>query len=229
MSTTVNSATTAANSSTSAAVTAAAQNTAATTLDTTQFLQLMTTQLKNQDPTQPLDPSQFVSQLAQLSEVSSIEGMQTSIASLVSSLSASQLLTGSTLVGRDVTATGNTVNLGATGTPSSGLVTVPAGTTALQVDVLDSTGQTVAQMNLTPQAGTQQAFSWDGNTIAGSRAPAGTYTIQAIGTVGGQSSSLTTEISTPVQSVSVNSSTNTLMLNTVDLGSVPFTSVTQVN
>ena len=229
MTTTLAPASAATNAATSAAAAAAAQGGANTTLDTTQFLQLMTTQLKNQDPTQPLDPSQFVSQLAQLSEVSSIEGMQSSIASLVSSLSASQLLTGSTLVGRDVTAPGSTVNLGATGSPSSGVVTVPAGTTALAVNVLDGNGQTVAQMNLPPQAGTQQSFSWDGNTSAGTRAPAGTYTFQAVGAVGGQSSSLTMAISTPVQSVSVNSSTNTLMLNTGDLGSIPFTSVTQVN
>jgi flagellar basal-body rod modification protein FlgD len=216
------------NSATSAAMGTAAQSASNTTLDTTQFLQLMTTQLKNQDPTQPLDPSQFVSQLAQLSEVSSIEGMQTSIASLVSSLSASQLLSGSTLVGRSVLAPGDTVNLGATGS-SSGAVTVPAGTTELQVDVIDSSGQTIRQMSLTPQAGTTQTFSWDGNTDAGTRAPAGAYTIQAIGTVGTQSSSLTTEISTQVESVSVNSSTNSLMLNTADLGSIPFSSVTQVN
>jgi flagellar basal-body rod modification protein FlgD len=229
MSTTVNPTTSATSSSAAAAVTAAAQNAASTSLDTTQFLQLMTTQLKSQDPTQPLDPSQFVSQLAQLSEVSSIEGMQTSIASLVSSLGASQLLTGSNLVGRDVTAPGDTVTLGATGTPSSGVVTVPASTTAMTVNVVDSIGQTINQINLTPQPGTQQTFTWDGTTSTGARAPAGTYTFQAVGDVGGQSTSLTTAISTPVQSVSVNSTTNSLMLNTVDLGSIPFSSVTQVN
>jgi len=215
-------------SSTSAAVSAAVQNQAATSLDTTQFLQLMTTQLQNQDPTQPLDPSQFVSQLAQLSEVSSIEGMQTSIASLVSSLSASQLMTGAGLVGTSVLAPGSSVNLDTSNTPS-GAVTVPSGTTALQVNILDSTGQTVQQINLTPDAGTTQTFTWDGTQLDGSRAPAGTYTVQAVGTVAGSTSKLNTEISTQVDSVSINSSTNALMLNTADLGTIPFTSVTQVN
>jgi len=216
------------NASTSAAVSAAAQNQAATSIDTTQFLQLMTTQLQNQDPTQPLDPSQFVSQLAQLSEVSSIEGMQSSIASLVSSLSASQLMSGAALVGTNVLAPGSTVNLGSSNTPS-GAISVPSGTTALEVNVLDSTGATVQQITLTPQPGTTQGFTWDGTMLNGTRAPAGTYTLQAVGTVSGTSTSLNTEISTEVDSVSINSSTNALMLNTADLGTIPFTSVTQVN
>ena len=214
-------------SAATAAMNTAAKNAAATTLNTTQFLQLMTTQLKNQNPTQPLDPSQFVSQLAQLSEVSSVEGMQSSIASLVSSLSASQLLTGSTLVGRAVLAPGSSVNLGATGAVG-GAVSVPAGTSQLQLTVLDGAGQTVRQIALTPATGTQQ-FAWDGNTDGGSRAPSGTYTFQVVAGAGGKSTQLATEVATQVQSVSVDSSTNNLMLNTADLGSIPFSSVTQVN
>src|SRR5580698_4487247 len=89
------------------------------------FLQLITTQLQNQDPLQPTDPSQFLGQLEGLSEVSSMQSMQTSLA-------ASQVTNGASLLGKSVLAPGTSAAL-ATGGTVSGAVNAPAGATKLMV------------------------------------------------------------------------------------------------
>src|SRR3954469_3424726 len=84
-----------------------------TELDQTDFLTLMITQLKNQDPMKPMDPSQYVGQLAQFSSVAGLKEMNTSIATLTSSLRGNQVLDGSSMIGRTVVAQGDDVYLGA--------------------------------------------------------------------------------------------------------------------
>src|SRR5262249_56109641 len=71
-------------------------------LDQNAFLKLMIAQLKNQDPTKPQDPSEFMSQLAQFSQVTSTQNMQASIQTLTDSMRSTQVLNGTNLVGHDV-------------------------------------------------------------------------------------------------------------------------------
>jgi flagellar basal-body rod modification protein FlgD len=218
---------TTAGSARSAAVSSLAAATAKNQIGSTQFLQLMTTQLKNQDPMKPLDSTQFVSQLAQMTEVSSLQEMQTSLSSLAGSLGASQLLGAAGLVGHMVLAPGSSVTLGTSGV-AGGAVSVPTGTTALQLNVLDSAGALVRSQSLTPGSG-QQLFSWDGNTDSGTRAVPGNYTFQVLASSGsGQATSLATQVATQVSSVSIDSSTNAITLNTPDLGALKFSDVSQV-
>src|SRR3982074_2311147 len=93
---------------------AAANN--ATALGGTNFLTLMLAQLKNQDPTSPVDSNTFLTQLAQLSEVQGITQLNTSFSSLSNSLSPSQALQASSLLGHKVLVTSPTANLAANGT-----------------------------------------------------------------------------------------------------------------
>src|SRR3954451_17623249 len=86
--------------------TANAANSKKTELDQKDFLQLMVAQLKNQDPFKPLDPSQYVGQLAQFSSVSGLASMNTQISSLTNSLRGNQVLDGASLIGRTVIAPG---------------------------------------------------------------------------------------------------------------------------
>jgi flagellar basal-body rod modification protein FlgD len=147
------------------------------------FLELMVTQLKNQDPFKPVDPSQFLGQLAQFGTVTGIQDMQKSIGTLADSLRSSQVLGGTSLVGHDVLAVADTATLGATG-QISGAVTNPEGTSAAVMVVTDASGQLVKRIPLSSQQGTVE-FTWDGNTDLGVRAPAGSYTMTAIANVGG--------------------------------------------
>src|SRR5215831_6213537 len=73
-------------------------------LDQKSFLQLMIAQFKNQDPTKPQDPSQFLGQLAQFSTVSGIQDMENSLGALSSSLRSTNVLNGATLVGHQILA-----------------------------------------------------------------------------------------------------------------------------
>src|SRR6185312_8588582 len=99
-------------------------------INQTDFLELITAQLQNQNPLQPADPTQFVSQLEGMSEVSSMQSMQ-------SSLQASQIMNGTTLLGHSVLAPGATASLVAGGA-INGAVNAPEGTSQLTVSISDS-------------------------------------------------------------------------------------------
>jgi flagellar basal-body rod modification protein FlgD len=189
------------------------------------FLKLMVTQLKNQDPFKPTDPSAFLGQLAQFSTVTGIEGMKDSIASLSDSLRSSQVLGGTTLVGHDVLSVSKTAALGATG-GVGGAVEIPTGASAAVVAVTDSSGALVRRMQLATTAGTAD-FKWDGTTDAGARAAAGTYTLTALANVGGANQQLETQLTSRVNSVTIDPTTSALTLNT-DIGSIALANVRRV-
>src|ERR1043165_2578974 len=72
-----------------------------TGLDQNAFLKLLIAQLKNQDPTKPQDPSEFMSKRAQFSQVTSTQNMEKSITTLSDSMRSTQLLNGTSLVGHE--------------------------------------------------------------------------------------------------------------------------------
>lgn len=176
------------------------------------FLSLITAQLQNQDPTQPTNPNQFVQELASLSEVSGINGMQTSMSSLSSSMQSAQLLSGTSLIGHDVLAAGSIGTLAAGGS-MSGAVELPAGTTAVAVQVTNASGQLVRTFQVAPSTGLT-SFTWDGLTDSGTAAPPGAYSFSVTGDVGGQATSLTPMLQSKVDSVTLDPSTQNLTLNT---------------
>lgn len=190
-----------------------------------QFMQLMIAQLRNQDPTKPMDPSEFLGQLAQFGTVSGIQDMQASLSSLSDALRSSQVLGGTNLVGHDVLAAADTAALGATG-DVRGAVTIPEGTNAAMLVVTDASGQLIRKMPLSTQQG-DSAFTWDGTTDLGSRAPAGNYTVTALANVGGAEQQLETQLSSRVGSVTIDPATNSLTLNT-SLGPIPLSHVRRV-
>jgi flagellar basal-body rod modification protein FlgD len=184
-----------------------------------QFLQLISTQLQNQDPLDPTDPSEFLSQIEGLSEVSSLQGMQ-------SSLQAQQLMSGASLLGQDVLAPSTTATLSSGGTVS-GAVEAPTGATNLTVTITDSSGATVGSFAVTPQSSGLTSFAWNGTTSTGAAAAAGTYTVSVTATVGGASQSVSPYIESQVQSVTIDPTTQALDVNTNN-GTVPLSSVVSV-
>ncbi|MET0291301.1 MAG: flagellar hook capping FlgD N-terminal domain-containing protein [Steroidobacteraceae bacterium] len=213
------------NGTSGASSAAAAAKAAKTALGSGDFMTLMLTQVKNQDPFKPTDPTEYLSQLAQLSTVSGIQEMQESIASLSNSLRSNQVLSGTNLVGRDVLADAEEIKLGETG-GATGAVTMPKNTLSAMVVVTDASGQLVRRVQVSNVEG-EQSFTWDGNTDGGVRAAAGTYTVQAIANVGGKAEELTTSLVSKVGSVTIDPSTNNLILNTQQ-GQIPLASVRRV-
>jgi flagellar basal-body rod modification protein FlgD len=213
-----------------AAQAANVKNKQKTELGQDDFLALMITQLKNQDPFKPLDPSEQVAQLAQFSSVSGIKEMNTSIANLTASLRGNQVLDGAALIGRTVVAQSDTVYLDAPGADrlgAHGAVDVPKGASSLQLIVKDASGATVLTKALDPSSG-MHGFNWDGKNDAGADLPAGGYKISMIAQVAGTSESLKTSIAAGVSSVALNPSTGALMLDTDALGEIPMSSVERV-
>src|ERR1700676_5117933 len=149
-----------------------------TTLGGTDFLTLMLAQLKNQDPTSPVDSNTFLTQLAQLSEVQGITSLNTSFSTLSSSLSSSQALQASSLLGHQALVNSSTATLAA-GATVTGAVNVPQTTSQVVLNISDSSGALVGQINLGAQSAGLASFSWNGTTNTGSQAPAGTYTLSA--------------------------------------------------
>src|ERR1700692_4736678 len=166
---------TAASSSSDTSATGAA---AGATLGGTNFLTLMLAQLKNQDPTSPVDSNQFLNQLASLSTVQGITERNTSFGSLSSSLVSSQALQASSLLGHQALVSSKTANLAANGSVS-GAIDVPQTTSQAVVNISDSSGALVRQINLGAQSTGLASFSWDGKQRDGSAAPAGQYTLSA--------------------------------------------------
>lgn len=200
-----------------------------TTLGGTDFLTLMLAQLKNQDPTSPVDSNTFLSQLASLSEVQGITSLNTSFTALSSSLSSSQALQASSLLGHQALVNTSTATLAA-GAPVTGAVNVPQTTSQVVLNISDSSGALVSQINLGAQPAGLTSFSWNGTTSSGSQAPAGTYTLTAqyAGATSGGTAA-TTLVNGTVESVSMGAGTTGLTLNVAGIGSVPFSSVQQIS
>lgn len=218
---------TAAAAAATASSTGSASAAAMPQLSQSDFLSLIIAQMKSQDPTQPADPNQFVNEFAQLSEVSGINGMETSMGTLSGSMQASQLLSGTSLIGRHVLAAGTTAALTAGGSVS-GAVQAPAGATDVTIQVTDASGALVRTMQVAPQSSGLTSFTWDGTTNTGAAAPAGTYTFTVASTGGGTQTSLSPYLQSTVNSVTIDPTTQTLSLNT-DSGTLSLSNVIQVN
>jgi len=188
-------------------------------INETDFLQLISTQLQNQDPLQPTDPSQFLGQLEGLSEVSSLQSMQ-------SAMSSSQLSNSAGLLGQSILAPGTTAAL-ATGGSIAGAVNAPSGATGLTVSIANSSGVPVTSFQVTPAGSGMTGFSWNGATSAGTTAPAGQYTISVNATVNGASQAVAPMVVSKVQSVTIDPTTQQLDLNTTS-GTVPLSSVVTI-
>ena len=189
-------------------------------INQTDFLQLITAQMKDQNPLSPSDPTQFVTQLEGMSQVSAMQSMQ-------SSMQASSIMNGTSLIGHSVLAPGTQATL-ATGGGIGGAVTAPAGATNLTVSVQDSTGATVDSFAVTPAVSGLTSFVWKGNTSSGGTAAAGTYTIGVTATVNGQAQPLNPMVVNKVDSVLLDPTTNAVDVETDTGNTVPLSSIVSV-
>jgi flagellar basal-body rod modification protein FlgD len=199
-----------------------------TSLGQDQFLKLMTTQMTHQDPNNPMQNGEFLSQMAQFGTVSGIQDLQKSFASFASSINSDQALQAASLVGRDVTVTSNQGVL-ASGGDISGTVNLKSSTPNLQVTVVNaSTGELVKTLELGNQSAGSIPFSWDGTNTAGTLSSPGTYKIAASAPIDGKNTAFTTDINSRVGSVVMANSTSGMKVNLADGSSVDFAQVKQI-
>ena len=136
------------------------------TLDQTAFLKLMTTQLKTQDPFDPVDNSQMVAQMAQFSATTGIAEMNATLKSMASTLSGSRIGDAAGWIGKGALVAADTA--GALGDGSyRGEVTLDKASAATSLSLVDASGAVVHAADLGAQAAGTVAFQWDGKDAAG--------------------------------------------------------------
>lgn len=191
-----------------------------------QFLELMITQLRNQDPFKPMESGEFLGQLAQFGTVSGIAELKTSFEQLSGALVSSQALQASAIVGRNVLVPAETATLEA-GAGLSGAVDLPENASAVTVGVYDQSGALVKTINLGAQPAGLVEINWDGRGEDSQALPAGTYTLRAEASFGAHREAVETLVSTRVDSVTMSAASG-LMLNTSGLGQVSLADVRRI-
>ncbi|MGS1120069.1 flagellar hook assembly protein FlgD [Rhodanobacter sp. FW102-FHT14D06] len=147
------------------------------TLGQADFLSLLVQQMRNQDPTKPMDSSQMVSQLAQISQVSATQALQASFDDLGKSLQGNQILQASGMIGRDVVVPAEAGTLAASG--MDGAVNVPDGGGQVFVKITDASGTVLRTIDLGKPAAGLVRFHWDGIGDNGEALAPGTYGLAA--------------------------------------------------
>jgi flagellar basal-body rod modification protein FlgD len=191
------------------------------------FLKLMTTQLKNQDPFKPMDNGEFMGQMAQFSTVTGIDKVGTELQNLAGSLVSNQTLQAAGMLGHEVLVPGPYGNLPAGGSVS-GAVELDKSVTNMRVGIYDSSGQLVRNIDLGMQSPGKVAFNWDGLATDGTAAPPGRYEIRAEAVSGGVNEAYNVLLSDTVKSVSLPSSGNAFTLELANLGNVDFSAVREI-
>jgi flagellar basal-body rod modification protein FlgD len=157
----------------------------------TQFLQLLTTQLKNQNPLDPLDTNQFTQQLVQFAQVEQQLKSNDQLATLVSLQKTAQATHALGFVGETVVVDGSTASL--VGGQANWSLNVPK-PAVVTVNIRNAAGQNVFSGNYTMSAGPQQ-FGWDGRGNNGTQWPEGSYTMTVTAKdAGGQPVAVPTEV-----------------------------------
>jgi flagellar basal-body rod modification protein FlgD len=199
------------------------QTSGTTSQDT--FLTLMMTQLQNQDPMQPLQSGEFLSQLAAFETAAGVDGIQSSVGQLNQSLYTSQALQAASLLGHNVLTDGSTVTLGDTNSVS-GFVDLTESASPVEVQVKDASGAVVRTLDLGSQAAGRASFEWDGTDSAGNRLPPGQYTLSCDVSVNGATEAATVLTSAAVQSVTLDGAD--ILLNLAGGSQIPFSQVTEI-
>ena len=189
------------------------------------FMTLLVTQMKNQDPLNPLDNAQVTSQLAQLSTVTGINKLNTTLESMMSQSQASQSLQASSMIGHTVLVAGNRVELNA----GKGVfaIDLPSTADSVKVTIRDSTGAAVRTMSLGQQATGVLQLPWNGTTDSGSAAADGGYTFEVKAMLAGKAVDATALSYGAVSSVSTNSSLG-VQLNLGNMGAVSLSDIKQI-
>jgi flagellar basal-body rod modification protein FlgD len=187
------------------------------------FLTLLVTQMKNQDPLNPMDNAQVTSQLAQLSTVNGIDKLNTTLTALQGNYQSSQSLQAASLIGHGVLTPGSTTTL-ADGKALLG-VDITEAADAVKLTIRDASGKTVHSMDLGPQEIGTIPLGWDGQTDSGTAAANGKYTFTVEATRGGVKTAAEALSFGQVQSVSTNA--QGVKLNVPDIGAVDIASVRQ--
>lgn len=188
------------------------------------FMKLLVTQMQNQDPLNPMDNAQVTSQLAQLSTVTGIDKLNTTLESLMGSYQTSQSLEAANMIGHGVLAPGSDISL----SDGKGLMGVefPQDVDAATVTIKDSAGNVVQTMDLGAQSAGTLPLLWDGTKADGTTAADGNYSFTVNSSLTGNNVT-----SNPLQFgvvTTVSTGSDGVKINVPGLGAIGFTDIRQI-
>ena len=207
-------------------------------LGQSEFLELMITQMNNQNPLDPQDNTEFIAQLAQFSSVEGLERLNSNFEDFSGSFMSNQALQASSLVGSSVTVPSETSTLMPEGIVN-GSVDLDSSAPDLNLNIFNDNNQQVANIPLGAQPAGKVAFRWDGQnmevngelvdwTAGDEPLPPGNYRFEAFATQDGENQQLDTALSANVNSVTLNDN-GELSLNLANIGPVNIDQVEQFN
>jgi flagellar basal-body rod modification protein FlgD len=168
------------------------------------FLQLLTTQLQNQNPLSPLDTNQFTQQLVEFAGVEQQLNANQSLQTLISLQQTAQSTQALQFVGKTAVVKGNVNSL--TNSQATWDLNIPSNSN-VTLSIANSSGQTVFTGSYSANAGNNQPFTWNGKGNDGSQWPDGQYTLTATAAdSSGNSVGVTTEVQGVVSSVDLTQS-----------------------
>ena len=209
-------------SSASSAATANASS-GSTTLGQSDFLKLMTAQLNNQDPFNPVDNTQMVAQMAQISATSGISEMSTTLKSIADKLNGTSTADALSYVGKTVLTEGSTA-YGRTSGGLAGAVELDGDATDVNVTISDANGNVLKNLSLGKQSKGTISYDWDGKTAAGADAGAGPFKVSVSAQNAGSTVTSRGLVWAPVEAVSMPASGNPV-LSVTGIGPVAISAV----
>ncbi len=193
-----------------------------------EFMVLLLAQIENQDPMEPMENGEFLSQLAQINTASGIADLQTSFDKAAESLQSNQALQASSMVGRSVVIPSDISPL--SNGKLAGAVVVPEGATQVDIKIYNLEGVLAKSINLGALDEGINDFEWNGIADNGQLMPEGEYEMRAsVRFENGLSEAAQTMANAVVESVTIGSGGQGLALNLDGLGSWKMSDVIQIH
>ncbi|MFT4888499.1 MAG: flagellar basal-body rod modification protein FlgD [Pseudohongiellaceae bacterium] len=192
-----------------------------------EFLKLLVAQLENQDPMNPQENGEFVSQLAQFSSLEEAQNLTQSFDGFAANFQSSQHLQATSLVGRPVHVASDNTLLGNEGAISV-LAEIPIVADAASLKVYNSSGGLVDNFDLGAISPGRNEFVWTGEDANGQRYPAGVYRFEVSTSNDGVAQRAPIYLSSNVNSVTIEPG-GSLTLNLAGIGPTPMSDVIQIN
>jgi flagellar basal-body rod modification protein FlgD len=210
-----------------AGLTAPPATQARTALGQEDFLKLMITQFRNQDPFKPMENGDFLGQLAQFSTVSGISSLNDGFAGLSASMQSDQILQAASLVGHSVLASTNSAWY-EQGGELKGAVELDSSASNIEVEITNGAGELVRRFDLGQQNAGLARFTWDGRDENGDKADDGHYFVTTRVAHGGLVESADTLIEAQIDSISLGRSGQGMTLNLPGGDTLPVSQVRRI-
>lgn len=190
------------------------------------FMKLFLTQLRMQNPLKPFDSADMLQQMSQLTSLSATEELGKTIKNLNANLGNSQVLDASQLIGKHVQVPSGVAQLTSTGL--NGSVILPGDVTEITIEIKDSDGKVIKTVEKDKSSAGVFDFTWDGKDKDGNAVKEDFYQISASANVNGQRTELITAGTFKINSVALNPSTGSLILNVDGLGGLKMNEIIKI-